>query len=98
MTKDSKHWVEQHGQQKLDEAKRMVNDCKTGYYIVHDRENNSVYYRDAHSENRIDTQYTDEHILIAYRVFPRSHPQHIQWDRMNSEYSKSSDFYKTSQS
>ncbi len=33
------------GQDKIDAAKKMVRECKTGYFIVYDRESNCVYYR-----------------------------------------------------
>jgi hypothetical protein len=75
------------GQEKIDAAKKMVRECQTGYVIVYDREAGLVYYRHAHSETRIPTEYTEEHINIAHRDFPPQHPEHIAWERLNTEVS-----------
>lgn len=83
------------GQEKINAAKKMVRECQPGYFIVYDREAGLVYYRHAHSETRIPTEYTEEHIDIACRDFPSQHPEHIAWERRNTEASGHNlDYYR----
>jgi len=66
-----------------EDARKMVGQCKPGYLIVYDRENDCVYYQSSPSEI-VPTDYREEHIEIAHSL-PTTDPDYIEWDRMNSE-------------
>jgi hypothetical protein len=76
-------------------AKEMSENCPPNYFIVHDHEANTVYYKLADPPHSIiKTPYTAKHIQIAYREFLPQHERHIRWDRRNTEASNGKrDYY-----
>lgn len=66
-----------------EQAVQMVKRCPRGYWVVDDRETGTVYYKDQKSpHDTIATDYTTDHVLIAYQVFaPLADRYHIALDK-----------------
>src|SRR6266550_1051200 len=67
-------------------AEQMVMRCPSGYWVVDDRENGTVYYKNQKSpHDTIATDYTTDHVLIAHQVFlPPADKYHIAFGQARS--------------
>ena len=72
------------GPEKVEKAKRVAKDCPVGFLVVHDTEAERVFYKDTNSTREISTDFTDDDIHIASRLLPMRHPDHLDWDRLNT--------------
>jgi hypothetical protein len=72
------------GQEKVENAKRIAKECPVGFLIVQDTEAQRVFYKDTNSTREISTNFTDDDIHIASRLLSMSHPDHLDWDRVNT--------------
>jgi hypothetical protein len=79
--------VIQHGQEKIDKARAIAGDCQTGYLVFLDRETGRVFYQGTHSRKQVQTDFTREHVDIAWHGFQPDDPARIEWNRLNSEAS-----------
>jgi hypothetical protein len=71
------------------QARKMVRECGTGQIICHHAESGRVYYRDVDSTHFVQTDYTREHIEIAWHRLPAGDPDIINFDRVNTQGSAS---------
>jgi len=87
--------IAQYGEDAVRKAKELSAKCPANYFIVEDHVTNTVYYKEADPPNSIiKTDYTAEHIRIAFRGFMEGDAHHIRWNRDNSTLSKGQrDYY-----
>jgi len=76
-----------YGQDTVNKAREIAGHCETGHFVFVDRKNGRVFYRDAHSTKTIPTDFTKEHVEIAWHSFHPSDPFRISWDQLNSDAS-----------
>ena len=70
--------------EKVEQAKRVAEECPVGFLVVHDTETKRVFYKDTNSAREESTDFTEDDIYIASRLLPASHPDHLDWDRLNT--------------
>lgn len=84
-----------YGKQAVSEARRIARECPVGFVVVHELEDDRVYYRHVHSDEEIETDFKRQHIHIASHVFPPGDPDFLEWNRGNSEtHGTNVNFYK----
>jgi hypothetical protein len=76
--------IRNRGREAVERAKRVAEECRVGFLIVLDNEEQRVFFRDANSTREVPTSFTEDDIYIASKLLPLHHPCHLAWDKVNS--------------
>lgn len=81
------------GETNVVDARQIGRRCPVGHFVVHAHATKRVFYRHAHSDTEIVTEFTPAQVDIASREFPSYDPDFLQWDMHNSTAYHGFDFY-----